>query len=110
MNELYSYAVNQATKQYGNNLAERMAKTLEEVNELHDVLQNLNLGIINKEIGTNGIYKSKELVDEMADVVYCINHLSSLLFISMDELLIQAIVKSEIRKEIPNYKRNENNG
>jgi len=82
---------------YGRDFRTRAKKLREECFELVEAIDNLSLSPKDGELD--------RVIDEMADVLAVLTHVTSLLHMSRDELLKIAIDKSEKRIENPEYKR-----
>ena len=90
-------AIKLFSTRYGTNLITRFEKLQEESNELIEAF--------NDYINGKGTYE--HLIEELSDVKAVLTHISGILNQDQDKLLLDAIVKSEIRNVIPNYKRKE---
>ena len=55
----------------------------------------------------NNVDTHEHVLDEIGDLYAVLVHISGIIGVDLDDLLLKAIVKSEIRQVIPNYKRNE---
>ncbi|MDP4201458.1 MAG: hypothetical protein Q8861_02085 [Bacteroidota bacterium] len=88
-------AIDIFSNRYGTNLNSRFEKLKEESDELIEAYNDYMLG--------DGTYE--HVIDELGDVKAVLTHISGILQIDQDKLLLDAIIKSEVRQHIPNFKR-----
>ena len=103
--DVFEIISKQATESYGDNLVRRIMKLDEELLELKTLTISIITESNNKKIGDIDIINDEQLIDEMSDVVYLINHVSNILGTSIIELLIQAEQKRCYRRFNSTYKK-----
>lgn len=81
---------------FGSDLLTRFIKLDEEYNELQSVLLDYRKSEVDAK---------EHLIDELSDTLSLITHIASILEISLDELLLLAIIKVKVREHYPSYKK-----
>jgi NTP pyrophosphatase (non-canonical NTP hydrolase) len=96
MTEMEKMALDLFSQKFGQDITSRFIKLNEEYNELINAFTDY----------TNNLPGSREhLIDELSDVQAVLTHISGILHIDIDELLINAIVKVKVREVNPMYKK-----
>ncbi len=86
-------------RKYGLDFRKRFEKLDEEMEELMEAKE---------QYVSDGTLKARDHIkEELADVMAVLTHLASLFDMSIDELLIEALLKIHIRDHNPKYLRNE---
>lgn len=94
-------AIELFNNRFGMNLNSRLGKLNEEVEELNEAIEDYN----NAKDPNDRMKKAKHVIEEISDVQAVLTHLSGLFSVDHERLLIDAIMKVEIRTFLPEYKR-----
>lgn len=88
---------------YGTDVYSRMDKLKEEVDELDEAINDYRYATDPEDREK----KRMHVVEELSDVQAVLTHLSCLFSMSHEQLLLDAIIKSNVRIYVPNFKRDE---